>query len=120
MSANAIRQVIEGRIKPAGMLKANANALKVMFEMNDLRTGTAVQQAEFNKYKQMFIDMLPADQRASKLANFDAEFESKYKRMVGVGQGILDNPMLAQDANDESRTVLTDYVNRYTPGPNKP
>ena len=120
MSANAIRQVIEGRIKPAGMLKANANALKVMFEMNDLRTGTAVQQAEFNKYKQMFIDMLPADQRASKLANFDAEFESKYKRMVGVAKEILDNPMLAQDANDESRTVLTDYVNRYTPGPNKP
>ncbi len=109
MSGNAIRQIMEGRIKPEGIVKANAGALDVMFELGPLKNGTPQQRAQFEEYKQLFVDLVPPEKRASTLATFDTVFDKRYNGMLLAARGIMENPLLSKDATDESRDVFTKY-----------
>lgn len=113
-NANAIREILEGRLKAENLASANDKALEVLYELDGLRSSSNPSDVErFEFYKSHALDIIrdtssPDDYRRIS-DNFDRIFSENFHDMRVEAHKILSDADLSSRSPKSSRAVLQKY-----------
>lgn len=110
-STNALREIVEGRLKIDNLVGANDGALEVIYQIGELKRGVRPgDRGKYDYYKQQVLNMIgdPAE-RSRAAATFDATFDSNFTDIRKIATDILSDNQIAQRASLASREVFDRY-----------
>ncbi len=98
--AQVVRRIQEGRLTASDLSSAHANALKLLFDSND------VASADWqDAHDRMFGHMTPADRAAA-----EAAYNDNYKAMRDTAIEVLRDPDIRQGTSRESINTIKDFL----------